>query len=186
VGESPGLCAANSSFVQSYEACDSCIQANGGNNSTNNTLLPELQPFISFCSAVTADPAGPAPTYLSAAKSSLLAQASSLGLTLGTTVQITQTSVVDHTVTVAQPSTCQLSLTHPTPQISTANHRTVRSINLLKLVTNKYTLQNYDSTLDSWGRSRHTSCCSSWGTSVLASDAQEAPQGRDRERAATR
>ena len=115
VGESPALCAANSSFEQSYEACATCLQANGVNNSTNNTLLPEFQPFISYCAAVTADPAGPAPTYLSAAKSSLLAQASSLGLTLGTTVQITQTSVVDHTVTVAQPFTCQLSLTHPHP-----------------------------------------------------------------------
>jgi hypothetical protein len=115
VGESPALCAANSSFEQSYEACDSCIQAHGNNTSTNNTLssyiAPEFQPVISYCAAVTGNPAGAAPTYLSAAQSSLLAQASSLGLTLGTTVQITQTSVVDYKVTVAQQSTCQLSLT---------------------------------------------------------------------------
>jgi hypothetical protein len=106
VGKNPVLCAPNSSFSQDYEACANCIRANGDTNSTLlSNVTSEFQPFISFCEAAPAqtETGGAAPTYLSAAKSSLLAQASSLGLTLVSTVQIT--------VTVAQPPTCQRSLT---------------------------------------------------------------------------
>lgn len=108
LGQSPLLCAANSSFAQSYETCVNCIKANGNNNGTLlSNVTSEFQPFILYCGASPAQTeiGGAAPTYLSAAKSSLLAQASSLGLTLVSTLQIT--------VTVAQPFPCQLSLIPP-------------------------------------------------------------------------
>jgi hypothetical protein len=99
VGENASLCAAGSAFNTDYGACRNCIAANTNSTSLQLSLnvTSEFQPFLSFCASPSANP-----SYLSAAKSSLLAQASSYGLILVSTVQIT--------VTVAQPPTCQLSL----------------------------------------------------------------------------
>ncbi len=58
VGKSPALCASGSAFVLDLRACNDCVQANGG--STKVTLQayvdPEFEPFISFCSAQSAQP----------------------------------------------------------------------------------------------------------------------------------
>ncbi len=112
MGKIPALCAANSSFQQDYSSCVQCVTANSVTNITLS-IASEFQPFLSFCEAAQTETGtgGAAPTYLSAAKFSLLAQASSLGLSLVSTVQITQTSVFNDTVTVAPSPTSQFSLT---------------------------------------------------------------------------
>lgn len=58
VGKSPALCASGSAFKIDLGACDDCVVANG--DSTKVTLQtfvdPEFEPFISFCSAQSAQP----------------------------------------------------------------------------------------------------------------------------------
>jgi hypothetical protein len=106
VGEdNPNLCASDSPFELDYSTCVACLAANGYNKTLLSNITSEFQPFIAFCAS------GPeaTSTQLAQAKSSLLAQASSLGITLVST--ITQTAFLNHTVTVSQPSTCQISLT---------------------------------------------------------------------------
>jgi hypothetical protein len=58
VGKSPALCASGSAFETELGACNGCVVANG--DSTKATLQtyvdPEFAPFMSFCSAQSAQP----------------------------------------------------------------------------------------------------------------------------------
>lgn len=141
LGENAGLCEANSTFLTSYKACQSCVVANSDNIQVIQTYLePEFAPFLDFCSAQTPQSAGPSLTstvtgvpiavtssidlaqssslssLLSQAKLSLLAEASSLGLDLGTTEQVTATVFYTPTGTPSQnsTSTCKIS---PLPKV---------------------------------------------------------------------
>jgi hypothetical protein len=140
LGENPALCAANSTFFTSYTACQNCVVANGDPTkvSLQTSVEPEFAPFINFCSAQSAQPAlgtgasststetaTPIPVTssvnlaqlsLSQAKLSLLAEASSLGLDLGTTEQVTSTVFYTPKATSSQnsTSTCEIS---PLPKV---------------------------------------------------------------------
>jgi hypothetical protein len=78
LGEASALCAPDSPFESDYTAYMSCLAANGYNKTLLSNVTSEFQPFIAFCAGTEV----PVSTQLSQAKSSLLAQASSLGLTL--------------------------------------------------------------------------------------------------------
>jgi hypothetical protein len=58
LGENPVLCGANSTFLTSYAARDSCVVANS--NASKGTLQtygePEFAPFLNFCSALSPNP----------------------------------------------------------------------------------------------------------------------------------
>jgi hypothetical protein len=58
VGKSPALCASGSAFESDLNACNGCVAANGDSSKvTLQTYVdPEFEPFISFCSAQSAQP----------------------------------------------------------------------------------------------------------------------------------
>jgi hypothetical protein len=111
IGKASTLCASNSPFEEDYAACESCLAVNSNDNAQLSNVTSEFQPFIAFCAAQAAGSEVPTSTQLSQAKSSLLAQASSLGLTLGSTLQVTQTVFSIQTVTTSKSSICQISST---------------------------------------------------------------------------
>jgi hypothetical protein len=58
VGKSPALCAPGSPFESDYASCQSCVAANGDLTkvSLQTYVVPEFEPFLSFCQAQPAIP----------------------------------------------------------------------------------------------------------------------------------
>jgi hypothetical protein len=137
IGLSPTLCAANGSFITDYQACESCVIVNGNTTvipefepfldfcSAQVPLSEITVPPVTQSVVVATETVIPTPitssanlaqssslaSLLSQAKLSLLAEASSLGLDLGTTQRITSTVFYTPAATLYQnsSSTCEFS-----------------------------------------------------------------------------
>jgi len=151
LGQNAALCAANSTFLTSFTDCQDCCLANGYTNATLQTYVePEFAPFLNYCSAQSAQPeggsgtpltsigtAGPTPitssvnlaqssslaSMLSQAKLSLMAEASSLGLVLGTTEQVTSTVFYTAKPSPSQNATSASATSSPPLTKSTSTNR---------------------------------------------------------------
>ena len=57
IGKTPALCAADSPFVISYDNCQNCIIANGGNTTSvmSAAVSPQISEYLRFCQASPAD-----------------------------------------------------------------------------------------------------------------------------------
>jgi hypothetical protein len=129
-GNNSALCAVNSTFAIDYQNCTACVVDNGDTSkvSLQSYVEPEFQPFLEYCeslvnstnsttSTVNAAQASQISSQLSQASlvSSILAEASSLGLNVGSTAEITSTVLYTQTAVSSQPfsgnatSLCEIS-----------------------------------------------------------------------------
>lgn len=98
VGQSPALCAANSTFLADLDSCQTCIVANGDSTDVSLTTYidPEFVPFIDFCGSQ----ANSSATLLISSQLSLLSVAATVQATLSLKASEGSVSIVTQTSTL--------------------------------------------------------------------------------------